>query len=142
MARRMQSLPRISEAEWLVMRVLWAKSPATSKDVVAALEPHTHWNAKTILTLINRLVSKGALGFTKEARAHLYYPKVTERECVRVETRSFLDRVFGGAIPPMLAHLVEESALSEQDIAELRRILDEGKTGDGAAGTKPRKVTP
>ena len=134
------SLPRISEAEWLVMRVLWAKSPATAKEVVAALEAETRWNPKTVLTLINRLVAKGALGFAKKARAHLYYPKVSERDCVSVESRSFLERVYGGAIQPMLAHLVQETTLSKQDIAELRRILDERKTEAKPGGLKSRKA--
>jgi len=107
------------------MRVLWTKSPATAKDVVSALEAQTRWNPKTILTLINRLVAKGALSYTRQARGHLYYPKVTERECMRAESRSFLERVYGGALQPMLAQFVQEANLSEQDIAELRRILDE-----------------
>lgn len=107
------------------MRVLWTKSPATAKDVVSALEAQTRWNPKTILTLINRLVAKGALSYTRQARSHLYYPKVTERECMRAESRSFLERVYGGALQPMLAQFVQEANLSEQDIAELRRILDE-----------------
>jgi BlaI family penicillinase repressor len=142
MARHGDSLPHISDAEWLVMRFLWENSPATAGDVVAALEPRTGWNAKTVLTLINRLVGKGALGFTKDARIHLYHPKVTERECVKVETQSFVNRVFGGAVQPMLAHFVRESALSDQDIAELRRILDESSAKSGAARPKSRKVRP
>jgi len=125
MKREQAQVPHISESEWLIMRALWARSPATAKDVVAALEVQTHWSPKTVLTLINRLVGKGALGFKKEARAHLYYPKVTERECAAAEGRSFVDRVYGGAIQPMLATFVEEANLSERDIAELRRILDE-----------------
>ena len=132
------SIPRISDAEWLIMRVLWAKSPATAKDVVAALDEDTRWNPKTVLTLINRLVDKGAVGFTKEARTHLYYPKVAERDCVRVESRSFLERVYGGAVQPMLAHFVKETTLTKQDIAELRRILNEKKP----AGLKGGKAKP
>jgi BlaI family penicillinase repressor len=128
------SIPRISDAEWLIMRVLWAKSPATAKDVVAALDEDTRWNPKTVLTLINRLVEKGAVRFTKEARTHLYSPKVAERDCVKIESRSFLERVYGGAVQPMLAHFVEETTLTKQDIAELRRILDEKKPAGAKAG--------
>ena len=135
MDRSSDAIPRISEAEWLVMRALWTKSPATAKEVVVALESETSWNPKTVLTLINRLVGKGAVGFTKESRAHLYYAKVSERECVKVESRSFLERVYGGAVQPMLAQFAEEANLSEQDITELRRILD-GKQ----AGRKSRKA--
>jgi BlaI family transcriptional regulator, penicillinase repressor len=138
MTREKTSIPRISDAEWLIMRVLWAKSPATAKDVVAALDADTRWNPKTVLSLINRLVEKGALSFTKEARTHLYSPKVAERDCVKVESRSFLERVYGGAVQPMLAHFVEETTLTKQDIAELRRILDEKKP----AGPRGGKAKP
>jgi len=138
MAPRETLLPRISDAEWVVMKVLWARPPSTAKEIIAALPAETRWNPKTVLTLINRLVDKGALGFEKEARTHRYFPKVTERECVRVESRSFLDRVYGGAIQPMLAHFVEETPMSETDITELRKILDEKRP----AGPKHGKAKP
>ena len=79
------------------------------------------------------------MGYTKEARIHSYFPRVTEPECIRVETRSFLDRVFGGAVQPMLAHFVRESALSGDDIAELRRILDEGVARGAVTPSGPDK---
>jgi BlaI family transcriptional regulator, penicillinase repressor len=133
----MANVPRISEAEWLVMRVLWTKSPATAGEVVAALESETDWNPKTVLTLINRLVTKGAVGFHKESRAHRYFPKVSERECVRAESRAFRERVFGGAVQPMLAHFVKETDLSAEDIAELRRMLEEKKAEGDSEESKP-----
>jgi BlaI family penicillinase repressor len=133
-----QEIPRISASEWLVMRVLWAKSPATAKEVVSALDEQAHWSPKTVLSLMNRLVGKGAIGYRTEARTHLYYPKLAERDCVKAESRSFLERVYGGAVQPMLAHFVEEAALSEDDIASLRRMLDErSKGGQPSAEEKP-----
>jgi BlaI family penicillinase repressor len=140
MRQRPTASARISEAEWIVMRALWAKAPAASRDIVAAIAPEAHWSAKTILTLVRRLIDKGAVGFTREARANLYFPKVTERECVRAETKSFLKRVFGGSLQPMLAHFVQESELSERDVAELRRILDESRPKPAAESARPRKA--
>jgi len=121
----MKGLPRISESEWQVMRVLWSQAPATANVVVAALADSTTWKPKTIKTLINRLVKKGALGFEKQGRAYLYHPLVDEADCVRAESRSFLSRVYGGALLPMLAHFIEEENLSPEEIEELRRILAE-----------------
>jgi BlaI family penicillinase repressor len=137
MKRQPDPVPRISDAEWLVMKALWAKSPLTAKEVVAALEGETRWSPKTILTLINRLVDKGAVGFTKEARTHRYFPKASESECARVESRSFLNRVYGGALQPMLTHFVQETPLSEDDIDQLKRILDE-KSPTGLEGRKAK----
>ncbi len=53
----MQEKPSISDAEWEVMKVLWAQSPATAEKVVKALESKTTWKPKTVMTLINRLAS-------------------------------------------------------------------------------------
>jgi len=121
----MKRIPRISEAEWQVMRVLWAGAPRTANEVVDALAPTTTWKPKTIKTLINRLLKKKALGFEKKGRAYHYYPLVNETECITAESRSFLRRVYGGALQPMLAHFLETEELSPEEIEELKRILDE-----------------
>lgn len=116
--------PRISEAEWGVMRVLWERAPRTANEVVEAVLPARDWSPRTVKTLLNRLVKKRALGFRREGRAYLYFPRVSEAECVRAESRSFVDRVFGGSLTPMLAHFIEEHRLSDREIAELRRLLE------------------
>jgi BlaI family transcriptional regulator, penicillinase repressor len=121
----MEKSPRISESEWQVMKVVWAKSPITTNEVVDALTPTTTWKPKTIMTLLKRLVQKGALGYEKKGRVFEYYPKVGEEECARAESQSFLQKVYGGTLQPMLAHFLSETDLSKEDIAELKRILDE-----------------
>jgi BlaI family penicillinase repressor len=120
----MKKLPRISESEWQVMRLLWAKSPVTASEVIEALSGCTIWKPKTIMTLINRLVKKGAAGFEKKGRAFHYYPLVKQEACVKAENRSFLKRVYGGTLQPMLAAFVTEADLSREEIEELKRILD------------------
>lgn len=122
--------PRISDAEWTVMKELWKHSPQTALEVTASLHAQTSWSPSTVKTLINRLVGKGALGSTKQGREYLYVPKVSESSCVRAESRSFLQRVFGGSMRPMLASLLEEESLSPEDIQELRRLLDRKEAED------------
>jgi BlaI family penicillinase repressor len=117
--------PRISEAEWEVMKICWAKSPVTSQEVVDALSAGRKRHPKTVKTLLNRLVKKRALGFRKEGRAYLYEPLVPEADCVTAESKSFLDRVFGGSLKPMLAHFVANRRLSPGEIAELKKMLDQ-----------------
>jgi BlaI family penicillinase repressor len=119
----MKKLPRISESEWLVMQVLWSKSPLTANEVVGELASKTKWKPKTIKTLINRLLRKGALRFNKEGRKYIYYPAVSESKCVRTETRSFLRRVYRGTMRPMLAAFLEDANLSADEIKELKKIL-------------------
>ena len=120
----MKKIPRISESEWQVMKLLWAESPATANKIVEDLSLRTTWKPKTVKTLLNRLVKKQALGYEKKGREYHYYPLVAESECIKAESRSFLRRVYGGATKPMLAALLESDDLSPEDIQELKQILE------------------
>jgi len=125
----MKKVPRISEAEWEVMKVVWAKGPCSAAEIVEALTGEdSSRHPKTIKTYLGRLTAKKALGFRKEGRGYLYRPLVTENECVKAVSESFLERVFGGSIRPMLAHFVEQKKLSAQEIQELKRLLDKKET--------------
>ena len=121
----MKKVPKISESEWMVMRVLWAKSPLTANEVIERLTGKTEWKPKTVKTLIDRLVKKGAVKFEKEGRRHRYYPAVGRAECVATERRSFVRRVYGGTMKPMLAAFLEDAELSADDISELKEILEQ-----------------
>ena len=120
--------PKISDAEWEVMQICWLKAtPCTANEIVKALEQSTDWKPNTIKTLIGRLVKKGALGYKEEGRLYLYYPLVAEDECIKAESKSFLNRVFGGALKPMLVTFLQEEKLSQDDIEELKQILEARK---------------
>ena len=126
----MPAIPRISETEWEVMKVIWAHAPLTANDAIARLAAQDpSWHPKTARTLLNRLVKKKALGFRRDGRAYLYRPLVAERDCVAAVTDSFLDRVFGGALEPMLAHFVERRKLSAAELRDLQRILQRKASG-------------
>jgi BlaI family penicillinase repressor len=120
----MKKTPRISETEWEVMRVVWTRAPCSAVQIIEALSRRDpSWHPKTAKAFLSRLVGKKALGFKKEGRAYLYRPLVGEKVCVDAASESFLDRVFGGSLKPMLAHFVERKKLSEEEIRELRRVL-------------------
>ncbi|MEA4902576.1 BlaI/MecI/CopY family transcriptional regulator [Desulfitobacterium sp.] len=124
----MCEIPKISEAEWEVMKIIWSKSsPCTANDIVDALIDVADWKPNTIKTLINRLVKKKALGYKEEGRLYLYYPLVSQAECIKSETKSFVKRVFGGALQPMLVSFLQEETLSPDEIEELRHIIEERK---------------
>ena len=120
---------KISDAEWLVCQVLWQKAPRTANQVVDALAGKTHWKPRTIKTLLNRLVKKRVLAYHAEGREYRYYPLVTQTEYVRAETRSFIERVFGGTVKPMLAAFLDDQQLSEQELAEIRQLLESKTRG-------------
>ena len=121
----MKRLPKISDAEWLVIQVLWSSPGLTADEVIAALKDKVTWNARTIRTLINRLLRKKTLTYEKEGRKYRYFPAVSREQCVKDERRSFVQRVYGGTVTPMLAAFIEDAKLSPEDISELKRVLDE-----------------
>ena len=126
----MELPPRISDTEWEIMKVLWQRSPLNSQEIIASLTSQDpSWHPITAKTLLNRLVKKKALAYEQSGRAYLYRPLVQEGDCVRAEAESFLQRVFGGSLQPMLAHFVEQNKLSPKELAELKRLLE--KKGDG-----------
>jgi predicted transcriptional regulator len=116
---------QISEAESIVMDVLWRTSPLAAEDVVAALGDAQQWQEATIKTLLNRLLNKGALAATKEGRRFLYSPVLKREEWVHGESQGLLERLFGGRVAPLVAHFSQHDKLSQADIAALRKLLEE-----------------
>jgi len=124
----MSEIPKISESEWEVMKIVWSKtSPCTANEIVDALEGIADWKPNTVKTLITRLVKKRALGYEEERRMYLYYPLVSEDKCVKAETNSFVKRVFGGALKPMLVTFLQDEKFSQEEIEELKQLLEERK---------------
>ncbi|MGA2542546.1 MAG: BlaI/MecI/CopY family transcriptional regulator [Verrucomicrobiota bacterium] len=121
----MKKIPRISETEWEVMKVVWDQAPCSASQVIEALNRRDpSWHPRTVKAFLNRLVKKKALGFTLDGRAYLYHALVRQSECAEAASLSFLDRVFGGSLRPMVAHFVERKRLSREDIRELKKLLD------------------
>lgn len=114
----------ISEAESRVMDVLWQQAPLSSEQIVAAVQSGSDWHEKTIRTLLNRLLGKGAVEATRDGRRYLYAPLLSRAQWQSQESRSLLDRVFGGRVGPLLAHFSQHEKLSAKDIAELRKLID------------------
>jgi len=107
------------------MKIVWARSPLTAGEIIEALAwKKPPWHPKTVKTLLNRLVKKGALEYEEVDRAYHYRPAVREADCVSAASESFLKRVFGGSLKPMLAQFVEQKKITPEEIRELRRILD------------------
>lgn len=117
--------PRITEAEWKVMLVFWEIGEAPLREVVDRLSGGPDWKPRTVQTLIRRLVKKGALKVKENGRDFRYLSAVSQSDCQLDESRSFLDRVFEGRMVPFMAGMVENEEVSPEEIAQLRRLLDE-----------------
>jgi predicted transcriptional regulator len=74
---------------------------------------------------LNRLVRKGAVRAEREGRRYLYSPVLTREQWQAHESRSLLDRVFGGKVAPLLVHFSRNEKLSAKDVAELRKLVDQ-----------------
>lgn len=120
----MPSMPAITDAEWDVMKVLWDKGEAGAQEVTQALVVERNWRPQTVKTLLNRLVKKGAVAYAEEGRRFIYRPKVSRDAVMKAESRSFLSRVFDGAVTPALVHFLKLGNLSKEDIEELKKTLD------------------
>ncbi len=116
---------QISDAEYSVMEVLWKHEPCTSSRIVEEVSARHNWNDKTIRTLINRLVAKKAVKARKtDSKAFTYSSLISEKEYKSGENTSFLNKLYGGSVKLMLANLVETNSLSEEEIKNLKDILE------------------
>ena len=116
-------MERISEAEHAVMEVLWEESPLTAQDVAERVPAERGWSANTVKTLLGRLLAKGALAHEEDGRRYLYRPAVRKDDYVAQESSRLIDRLFGGRVTPLVAHLAQRDRLSESDIAEIEALL-------------------
>ncbi len=114
----------LSDAEWKLMNVLWEEAPRTIMQLTNALKADTGWTKHTVISFLKRMEEKGALHYVEGEKAKLYYPDLKREEAARQETEDFLDRVFQGRMGMMLNTMVQQRALSKEDLAELHKILD------------------
>jgi len=121
------SSPKISDAEWTVMNVLWQRGTSTLSEVVRELEGRLHWKPRTVQSLVRRLADKGALSVEAVGREFRYTPAVAQDQCQHEESVSFLDRVFNGRLTPFVAAMVEREEVSKDDLKALREMLTQAE---------------
>ena len=114
---------RASDSEMQVLAALWDKAPQTAADLTQRIGKINGWTQATVKTLLARLVQKGAVTAEADGRRYLYRPAIDRAEAVGEESQRFVDRLFGGRVSPLIAHLAEREALSDTDIAEIEALL-------------------
>ena len=118
----------LSDGEWKLMKTIWAGQPQTLAELVAALDADTGWSRATIFMMLKRLSAKGAVTMDDSGKFQKYCAAIAYADVEPEETESFLSKVYGGSVGMMVSSLVDRGALSEQDIQELRAILDAAET--------------
>lgn len=119
---------RISDAEHAVMEALWEKSPLTAQQVAERVAPDRAWTINTVKTLLGRLLAKQAIEADERERRFHYSPLVAREDYVAGESNRLINRLFGGRLTPLVAHLAERDQLSQSDIAEIEALLKDLKS--------------
>lgn len=127
----MQRQPRISQAEWQVMEVLWTYGACTTVQVCEHL-PGGRWSRNTVHTFLTRLEAKGVVqSQVMEGGGKCFAALLSLESCRREENRSFLQRVYHGSAGALIKAFLQEEPLSREDIAQLRQCLDEAEKREG-----------
>jgi BlaI family penicillinase repressor len=119
----------LSPAEWEIMKILWDAGPLAARDVFARLPQRRGWAYKTVKTLLSRLVAKEALTYDQIGNSYLYRPAIAREQATRQEVRSVFQRLISEACSPVIAQFIEEAELSDAEIRQLKRQLDEKRRG-------------
>ncbi|MES2625195.1 MAG: BlaI/MecI/CopY family transcriptional regulator [Pseudomonadota bacterium] len=124
MATLKEIIASVSDAEVEVLQQLWTEAPLSAQEIIERMEKGGAAHPKTIKTLINRLLTKGALRFKEENRKYLYSPVVKKADFYRIKTESFLNKFFDGELSPLVSFFSSQKKLSDKQIEELKQLID------------------
>ncbi len=120
-----QSLDSLGQLQRAVMEVVWRRGEASVHDVLRELGTRKKLAYTTVLTVLQKLEKAGWLEHRNEGKSYIYTPTASRDEAGAGSVRGFLKRVFEGDAVAMFQHLIRESNLSDQELSELRAMIDE-----------------
>lgn len=126
----MEKVPKISQAEYEVMKVIWQNGPLSTPQIVEKILVKNQWSPKTIHTLLMRLEKKGAIAHTRHSRVYVYHACIDQKDYLDQQTHSFLERFYSGRIHQMVSYFVDEKMLSQEDIEVLSELVEKAKRQD------------
>jgi BlaI family penicillinase repressor len=116
---------QLGPMQFRIMQVLWDRGRASAReitDVLSGSQPVAH---STVQTLLRQLEAKGAIGHEEAGRTFVFFPRLKEDKVKRTATRELLERVFGGNVGSLVAHLLKNERLSKPELDELHRLIDQ-----------------
>jgi BlaI family penicillinase repressor len=113
--------------ELAIMKVVWRLADASVREVYETMRRRRPVAYTTVMTMMTTLEAKGYLKKRADGRAFRYRPARPEGRVISSLVREFVDRVFDGASRPLLAHLVTEGRLTEEEREDLKRLIDEAE---------------
>lgn len=120
----MSSVSKIMDSEYEIMKVLWDKSPLTASEIFSSLAEKKDWSKSTVITLVNRLVAKGALTSHKRG-VYFYTPVITEAEYTKYHANNFMEKIFKGNAKNLIAYFCDNKDISLDDLEDLKQIIEQ-----------------
>lgn len=114
---------QIFASEWKIMEYLWEESPRTLMQIVKAMNEQVGWAKSTVTTMVSRMEAKGLLRYEEGGKAKLIYPAVSREEVAAQESKSLVDRIFGGSVTSLVAQFVNSGSITRQEMDELYELL-------------------
>ena len=116
---------QLGRMQFRIMQVLWDRGRANAREITDALNESEDVAHSTVQTLLRQLESKGAVSHDAEDRTFVFFPRLKEDKVKRTAAREVLDRIFGGNVGNLVAHLLKGEQLSRDELDELHRLIDQ-----------------
>ena len=113
---------KLFESEAKVMEIVWTKAPISAKDISLIAAETIGWNKNTTYTVIKKLEAKGFI--KREDPGFICTPLISQNQMQKVEVTSLVKKVFGGSRKALFSALLEDEPLSDDEINELRKLID------------------
>ncbi len=117
----------LSKAEWKVMKVVWELRKAMAREIYSIAGREHSWTPATVKTLLNRLVEKGYVTTTRVGNGFVYRPAESALSTLQTAADTLLTNAVEGMTGPLLAHMVERTSLSEEDLEALQQLIEAKK---------------
>ncbi|MGA7515205.1 MAG: BlaI/MecI/CopY family transcriptional regulator [Candidatus Sulfotelmatobacter sp.] len=114
----------LTEAELRIMNVLWLKGSGTVQLIMDFLSPKTPLAYNSVLTTIRILERKGYVKHSKDGRAHVYAPRVGQKEATRSEIRNLVGRFFKNSHEQLVLNILEDQGIEVEELNRLREMLE------------------
>ncbi len=115
----------LSDSEWKIAECLWKNKSMTLTELTKELASSIGWNKSTIITLLKRMIEKGAVTYVQKGRTKIFCPAISKAEVELEETNTFLKKFYKGNVGLLISNLLSSDQLSEEQVDEIRRIIEE-----------------
>lgn len=124
---RRKSSPELTEAEWIIIKVVWENEPCAAGTVQENLQESKNWAYSTVKGAMDRMVEKGFLEINKIRNLQLFKSKISQAEAKKSEFRKMLKRAFDDALTPMMQFLIENEDFSKKDLRQMRELIEKAE---------------